>query len=156
MHDLAREPAENGTQSARWGGTPLFFCKECDSKGVSGSIMQECDCKGVPAGTLQEYDSEAIMFGSQTIELGRSCKDSASSENGRSERDAAESWKLGPGIVVPGAPGAALRIASMFYFTAPVKRHLQERRPAEEEIRLSRCSLGTSILAGCSFYGASK
>ena len=29
-----------------WMGTPLFFCKEYDSKEVSDSIMQECDCKG--------------------------------------------------------------------------------------------------------------
>ena len=98
---------------------PYFFVKNM-IKEVSDSMMQECNCKGVLADSLQEYDSKAIMFASQTIELGRSCRDSASSENGRTESDAAELWKLGPGIVVPGAPGARLRIASMFYFTAPV------------------------------------
>jgi hypothetical protein len=69
MDDLDLEAAANGTQSAPFGGTRPFFCKESDSKGVPDSIVQGCDCKGFLSNFLQWHDSKAISFGGQTMQL---------------------------------------------------------------------------------------
>ena len=119
MHGLEREVTTNGTQSARFGGIPPFFCKECDSKVVPASILQECDCKGVLADCLQEYDPTILMF-CWTKEPWGFCKDGHRSNNRRNEGAAPESRKLDLGTDDPRASDAAVRIASMFYFTARV------------------------------------
>jgi hypothetical protein len=131
MHDLDREVAANGTRIAPLGGTPLFFCKECDSKGVPASILQECDSKEVLARAVQEYDSAALTFGCRTKDLRGFRKDPHSSKNESKDREVPESRKLDLNTDGPRASDSALRIASMFYFTARVKPvHSRERQRA--------------------------
>ena len=59
-----------------WRVPPYFFVKNLILQELWLQLCKSVDCKGVPADTLQEFDSKAISFGSQTMELWDSWKDS--------------------------------------------------------------------------------
>ena len=114
------------------GVPPYFFVKSVILKGFRLQLCKSVIAKGFRQVTLQEYDSKAISFGSQTMELRDSWKDSPNPRMGAVRATLPNLWKLGLGIVVPGAPGAAFANCEHVLFYRASKAALVGNRPAEE------------------------